>query len=210
MKTIIQEAQIFGPTNYFCHYINVENLFLEKCENYQKRSFRNRYNILTTNGVATLSIPLTKGKNNQQLITDVTISYDENWPEKHLQTIRSAYGKSAYFDYYFSDICNIFSKRQKFLFDLNVESLDWAIKKLKFQNEIKFTVEYLKPRSSSGMIDEEIVDLRTETKLDNHNFVKYTQVWEDKFEFIPNLSILDLLFCTGSEASYILKKMQNS
>ena len=60
------------------------------------------------------------------------------------------------------------------------------------------------------MIDEEIVDLRTETKLDNHNFVKYTQVWEDKFEFIPNLSILDLLFCTGSEASYILKKMQNS
>lgn len=203
MKTILHEVQFFGPTSYYSHYIGAETLLLEKHENYQKRSFRNRYHILTANGPTSLSIPLVKGKNNQQAITDVKISYDENWPEVHLQTIRSAYGKSAYFEYYFPELHSILSKRPAFLFDLNINSLQWTLKKLKLDTSVLFTESFCKNIEEEALI----TDLRN-TKLTNQpNTIKYPQVWADKFDFTAHLSILDLLFCTGPEASFTLSKM---
>ena len=111
MNSIIQETQIFGPIGIFAHYLNKDEIIVEKHENYQKRSFRNRYDILTTNGVLRLTIPLCKGKNNKMPITEVKLAYDDNWVDIHLQTIRSAYGKSPYFEFYFDDLEKIFARR---------------------------------------------------------------------------------------------------
>lgn len=208
MKSIIQEAQIFGPISNYSQYIAAQCLKIEQYENYQKRSFRNRYSILTTNGVATLSIPLAKGKNNQQIITDVKISYDENWPEKHLQTIRSAYGKSAYFEYYFPEIEKLLTRKPTFIFDLNVQTTTWAIKKLKLSLDVQFTDEYIKSFDISHEFGQDSLNLRAPLKPKIINKVKYAQVWDEKFDFVTDLSILDLLFCTGPEASHILHKMK--
>ncbi len=199
MKTIVHETQVFGPITLYSQYLETDTVRIEKCENYQKRSARNRYDILTSNGVMTLTVPLEKGKNKQMPIRDVKVSYDEKWYLNHCQSIRSAYGKSPYFEFYYDKIEQILSTKHRFLIDLNQESLEFSIKNLKLNLKIEDTSAYLDYTS----IDE-IKDLRNlNTKPMDHN-KKYIQVWEEKYEFQPNLSILDLLFCMGPEASSYL------
>jgi len=200
MTSILHESQIFGPINLFSQYIAKEKLCIEKHEHYQKRSFRNRYSILTANGPVTLSIPLKKGKNAGTNITDVQISYDENWVEKHVHAIRSAYGKSPYFEFYYDDIEMILKKKHSSLFLLNMDTLYYVLKKLKLPIAVEYTDSYQKDYP-------DMTDLRNLNWNLYQTQIKYTQVWEEKFNFTPNLSILDLLFCTGPESVSVLTKM---
>lgn len=203
MDKILHETQIFGSVNVYSFYTSFKEIVIEKQEHYQKRSARNRYNILTSNGVMHLSIPLTKGKNERQLISDVTISYDEKWYEKHLQSIRSAYGRSPYFEYYFEDIREILLKKHKYLITLNTDILIFILKKLKFNLSVSFTETYQN-------IYPDILDIRHYDITSLAGQTKYAQVWEGKFNFTPGLSILDLLFCEGPSASIILAQMNKT
>lgn len=205
MKTVLHSTQILGPIDTFATYLASDQICIDQHEHYQKRSYRNKYKILTTNGPITLSIPLAKGKNSQQSIKDVQISYDERWNENHLHTIRSAYGRSPYFEFYYDDIVGIFNKRHTYLFDLNMEAMTWALKKLKLNVPLTYTDQYYKNKDS----EENVLDIRQKLHNDHMQIIKYGQVWEEKFDFVPNLSILDLLFCKGPESSYILNKMNS-
>ncbi|MBL0025419.1 MAG: WbqC family protein [Saprospiraceae bacterium] len=200
MISILHETQIFGPLYMYGCYLQADNITIEAAENYQKRTFRNRYDLLTTNGMKTMSIPLNKGKNSQQPIRDVTISYHENWVNQHLNTIQSAYGKSPFFEFYFQDIKTLYEKKHTFLFDLNLDCLLYMLNKLKLSKSISFAESY------------EIYKSNTYISCKNDangvfSVVRYPQVWNSKFDFIPNLSILDLLFCMGPEAISILSKI---
>jgi len=197
MLVLLHECHIFSPINCVAFYPKVDSICIEKHENYQKRSFRNRYQILTSQGVETLSIPLQKGKNHQAPIQDVRISYDEPWQNKHLHSIKSAYGKSPFFEYYYSDIEKILLKKPSFLFDLNVSSTEFILEKLKVNINLIFTDEYQKVPSNDT-----VISWSPGLKANSNS---YTQVWSDRFKFIPHLSFLDLLFCTGPEAiQYLL------
>lgn len=200
MNEIIHECQIFAPVSTYSQYIGTDIIHIEANENYQKRSFRNRFDILTANGSMSLTIPLVKGKNNQQQIQEVAISYDENWVVKCLHAIRSAYGKSPYFEFYYDDIEKLLSKKPKYLFDLNVEALSYILQKLKLNIKVDKSTHYLHEYT-------DIKDLRNFNWSTMISAIKYMQVWDEKFDFMPNLSILDLLFCTGPEALSILQKM---
>ena len=201
MNSIIQETQIFGPIGIFAHYLDKDEINVEKHENYQKRSFRNRYDILTTNGVLRLTIPLCKGKNNKMPIAEVKIAYDDNWVDIHLQTIRSAYGKSPYFEFYFDGLEKIFVRKHSSLFDFNMECMSFIFSKLKLPNTISTSNSY-EPQYDN------LVDLRNKKWDDSQDHSSYVQVWEDKFGFTPNLSILDLLFCMGPESISYLRKIE--
>ena len=191
---------MYKRQSLFSQYSGKEKLCIEKHEHYQKRSFRNRYSILTANGPVTLSIPLKKGKNAGTNITDVQISYDENWVEKHVHAIRSAYGKSPYFEFYFDDLEKILKKKHPSLFLLNMDTLYYVLKKLKLQIAVEYTDSYQKDYP-------DMMDLRNINWNLYQTQIKYMQVWEEKFNFTPNLSILDLLFCTGPESVSVLTKM---
>ncbi len=200
VKSIIQETQIFGPIEIFALYLSMDEIILEKHENYQKRSHRNRYDILTANGVLQLSIPLSKGKNNKMPISEVKIAYEDNWVEVHLQTIRSAYGNSPYFEFYFAEIEAIFRKKYDLLFDFNLVCMQFIFKKLKLDKLILTSNSYITTYDN-------ILDLRHKKWENDQIQTSYSQVWEEKFGFTPNLSILDLLFCLGPESIYFLKKI---
>lgn len=200
-KSIIHETQIFGPLTTWMYYTQTDKILIEADENYQKRSYRNRYTILSANGKQTLSIPLKKGKNQQMKIKDVKISYDEPWSNRHIQAIQSAYGKSAYFEFYFDDIKRLLSSNEKFLFDLNKQCLTTILSFLNLDNDVSFTEDYHTIYS-----DQDILDLRGKTDVEDSNFAYYPQVWEEKYNFVPNLSILDVLFCMGPVGVEILSK----
>lgn len=199
MEGYIQSVQCFGPVSFFTKYKLSEKVWIEMHENYQKRSWRNRYQILSSQGPEMMSIPLVKGKNEKQPVSEVLIAYDEPWVTRQLQTLRSAYGKSPYFEDIFPDIESILQKKHRYLCDLDMESTLWALQKLfAATDKIVHTTEYHKMYESTE-------DCRNEkAAFLVYSQKHYAQVWEERFGFVEDLSIIDLLFCTGPEAGYYL------
>ena len=177
---------------------NHNNGMIEHFENYQKKSTRNRMKILSPNGILTLSVPLQKGKNNHTLIKDVMISYDENWINKHLNAIRTCYNSAPYYIHYIDDITSIFNARHTHLIDLNNALFQFFIKVIDLEVIIAPTNSYEKEYPKS------VTDLRNSSQNREMNFElkyrSYHQVFENKYPFQANLSILDLLMCTGPES----------
>ncbi len=200
MSQLLQDTQILAPIFTYLNYIDIEDILVESYEHYQKKTERNRYRLLTANGIVTLSIPLKKGKNNQTPVKDVQIAYDEPWHIQHLHTIRSAYGKSAYFEYYYPELEAIFMSEETHLLNFNQRLLKWTLKCLRLPCNLLNTTKYVEPKLIQG----DIIDIRNQKAPENFHFQPYQQVWSDRFSFTANLSILDLLFCMGHEATYIL------
>lgn len=175
---------------------------IEACENYQKRSFRNRTSLPNVNGLIHLSIPLKKGKNHQMPIRKVEFG-EGNWRMKIWRTIKSAYGKSPYFFNYKDELKALILKNDNYLFDYNMALLKFLLHQLVPTFQMRLSTTYIKGRA------ENIIDLRntilpsSSSKPVEHEF--YPQVFEDRLGFIPNCSALDLLLCMGPEGAYILR-----
>ncbi len=199
---ILLETQLFPPIHYVSKLIQHPSVILEKNEHFQKGSYRNRCTIATAQGVQTLSMPLKKGKNQHQIITDVQISYDTDWQRAFWRTLQTAYGNAPFWEHYAPVIEPFFLKKYTFLFDYNLDILQTIIKILKLNKSItfSFTDTYL-PDFTEG------VDFRNvcTPKNVNSTYKRYAQVFEDRNGFIPHLSILDLIFCSGNQSLEILK-----
>ena len=202
MKTLLSTS-LFAPIEYYSHLVNKENIFIESQENYIRQSYRNRYNILSANGIIPLSVPVIKESTVKIKIKDVRISYDDNWQKQHLKTLESAYKSSPFYEFYIDDFITFFSSKPKYLFDLNCSVQDVILELLEVDKKINYTEVY------ADNIDK-IYDYRNsispKNKVSTYNAKKYIQVFDDKFDFVPNLSILDMLFNLGPESfSYLLE-----
>ena len=203
---IILSTSFFPPVQYFTHLFAIQNVLIEACEFYQKKTYRNRYLIYGANGIIPLSVPVEKSNNPKQLIKDVRVSYDMAWNETHWKTIESAYNSSPYFLYYEDEIRMIFMKKWNFLFDMNIASINAIENCLEIKTNISLTTTY----QPSGFYKEdlrEVIQPKIHTDRDK-NFipVEYRQIFALKHGFIPNLSILDLLFNKGPETLLILER----
>lgn len=200
------ELHYFPSIQYFAQLIRYPGFLIESHENYQKGGYRNRCLIASANGVLRLSVPLEGGKHQQQPIRDVRISHNETWPLQHWRSMVSAYGNSPFFLHYGEELEEILNKRQAFLFDLNMELLKALLRMLGIPAAIHLTDAY------HAVYDTLLLrDLRNEISpkkppASDFKRVPYPQVFQDRFGFIPNLSILDLLFCCGPQAKEILEK----
>ena len=97
--TVITPTFNFGTIGLFALLTQSERFNIEKHENYQKRSERNKFDIINHLGKQTLSIPLKKGKNSGTLITDVKIAYEEDWQNYHLKCTKRDTKKCTMFSY---------------------------------------------------------------------------------------------------------------
>lgn len=188
------------PTSWFSALQNTDTVYIEAHDNYQKGSYRNRCHLSGSHGLIRLSIPLSKGKHQQMPSKDVLIDDSQNWQVQHWRTIQSAYGKSPFFEFYSDELKVLYTNKVSHLFDWNLELLHWMKEQLNIQTNILLTTEYLPEYPDKS-------DLRTSfspKQQEGLNLKPYPQVFEDRFGFIPNLSILDLLFCMGPEAPYYL------
>lgn len=197
-------SQIF-PTAYLpsVQYVSLflksENASIELFETYQKQSCRTRCNVMTTNGVQTLTIPVIKVNGNHTLTKDIEISYKESWQQVHLRCLESAYRKSAYFDYYFPYFEKIYKQRFNTLVELNDYCLKVILKLIKVKKEYSYTEDFEK------IIDN--TDYRISLSKNEVNKIEmkpYYQVFADRHGFISNLSIADLLFNEGPAAINLL------
>lgn len=201
------ELHYLPCVQYFTQFFKYKTIVLEQYEHYQKRSYRNRCRIMGANGLLRLSIPLQSGKNQQMNIREVSLSHQENWQQLHWKSITSAYRNAPFFDYYADYLAPFFEKREQFLFDWNYALLKQLLDLLQLETQIEFSEQY------DSMPMAAIVDLRNsiQAKKSRHkeelNFeaMPYAQVFQERHGFVPNLSILDLLFCTGPQAILYLE-----
>ncbi|MCK5775379.1 MAG: WbqC family protein [Bacteroidales bacterium] len=206
MKTKLLSSTYFGPIDYFANIFQGEEIKIETEENYQKQSYRNRCSIYGANGKLDLNVPVTHNKTvGKRLKTkDALIANEFDWQKLHWKSIESAYRTSPYFEFYEDDLRPLFEKKHKFLLDLNFEVLETLQDLLQEEWNISKTKEY-------EMSPEGVLDLRKEfsPKVETKIIIpEYTQVFSDKYGFISNLSIFDLIFMEGTNAEAYLRGMK--
>jgi hypothetical protein len=197
---------------YMAKFVQFKDFSIENSDNYQKGTFRNRCYIATSLGASPLSIPLKKGKNNNQSIREVAISYDVDWQRQHWQSIKTAYGSAPFWMYYAPIFEKFYQKPYTFLFDYNYDILETLLNILKIKKDINlsFTNTYVKNYENIHNPDAsgtERVDFRSAFPLKVSTFKgkKYGQLFEDRIGFLPNMSALDLIMCCGNQSLEVLK-----
>ncbi len=181
-----------APISYYAILLKHPNCTIELYEHFVKQSIRNRCEIYGANGKLRLTIPKERKGSSKTLIKNIKISYKQNWQKEHWNAIQSAYNSSPYFEYYKDELQPFFEKQEEYLVDFNSKLQEITLKLLQEENTTKPTQEYVHEGNFS--------DLRNyHWKLKNQK--QYDQVFMEKHGFIPNLSILDLLFNLGPESA---------
>lgn len=166
----------------------------EAQENYQKGGLRNRCHIAGPNGRMQLSVPLEKGKHQKMPIREVRISYRRDWWREHEQSIRTAYGRAPYFEFYAEEVFAALRQRPETLWELNLgitqticQLLQWPVTPVPSQ---EFSLALLRESAQ---------------RLESRTLLPYPQVFTDRHGFLPDLSVLDALFCLGPMARTFVK-----
>ena len=183
---------------YFSALADCDQVAVEKFEHYQKQSFRNRCYLKGPHQIETLIVPVT-AKKSQTLITDVKIDYSQKWLNNHWRTLQTAYGRAPFFEYYAPDLEAIFFKKPLFLYDLNLEIMTLCLKWLQNAAALTETSRYEK-KTAAGIIDlRGVINPKKEDGCNRfYKSIEYPQVFGRKF--VPNLSLIDLVFNQGPGA----------
>ncbi len=172
-------------------------VIVEKNENYPKQTNRNRTVIAGPNGKLSLTVPVQKGSNNHTPFKDIKISNEDDWQRIHWQSLETSYRSSSYFEFYEDVFHPFYHKKHDYLFDYNLEMLEVILKAIKLPLKYEFTVAYEK--AYEGLVDlRQSLNWKTDSGYQNK---PYYQVFENKNGYQNNLSIVDLLFNQGPQAS---------
>ena len=185
----------FAPVSWYVLYAE-DNFALSNEEYFQKQTYRNRFDILTGNGVQTLTIPVESTGGERTLIRDIRIS-PEYSGKKILQAIRSAYGNSAMYDFIEQELEELFLKEEKFLIDFNTRAHEYSI---------KWFGLLAKEKIADGTVDDKWKQRGTRPV----ELKSYPQVFADRFPFEKDLSILDAIFNLGKTSVKALGHVNNS
>lgn len=202
----MQSSAIFplfylAPVSYFSALKEFNFQFeIEQHEHFVKQTYRNRASIASPDGILDLTIPVVKGTKLRKPTKDVKISYDAKWQRLHWLSLETCYRSSAYFEYYEDGLAPFYEKKYEFLFDYNLELLNWILKQLKQDPVSNLTQEFEKNIPAE-------LDFRSQFKKRDIHLAQtktYFQVFSDRNQFVPNLSIVDLLFNQGPQTKAYL------
>lgn len=204
--SIYLSTAYLAPVEYYSKLLRGDVL-IEQHENYIKQTYRNRCTILSANGQMALSIPIESAGGKKCPIKEVRIAEHGNWRHLHWNALISAYNSTPFFEYYQDDFRPFYEKEYKYLFDFNEELRNLICQLIDIDTStIKYTDEFLlevKGEDYRSKISPKVDWRLTDTDFES---IPYYQVFEHRFGFTENLSILDLLFNMGNESLIVLSK----
>jgi hypothetical protein len=182
------------PVEYFVLLSTYKpDILIERDEHFPKQTYRNRANIYSPDGVLTLVVPVIKGSKNHTKAKDVKISYDHNWQRLHWLSLQACYRRSAYFEYYEDEFVVFYEKKINFLFDYNLQLLQFILKAIKLPLNLNFTDGY---EAEYPLLNDfrNTINPKKELAFEQK---PYFQVFDERQGFKKNMSIVDLLFNQG-------------
>ena len=208
----------FGPVQWYQKLNRFDGVLMEQHEHFLKQTYRNRCIIATANGLQALTVPV-EHSDDKTTVKDLRISDHNQWRRIHWNALQSAYSESPFFDYYADDIRPFFEKKYEFLIDFNEAIRQTMCELIDIHPHVSYTCSFLSPSSTDKSpssllppLSSQISDFRevihAKHPLPDPDFeaTPYWQVFQHKYGFLPNLSILDLLFCMGPESIFYCHK----
>lgn len=221
----IHQPMYLPYSGFFNKLKNVDIFVFGDDALYSKGYYYNRNIIKTSSGSSMLTVPLIKPFN--QKLNEVQIDNSKDWGKKHLQSLYAFYKKSDYFLNYMPFFEKLYSSRWENLHDLNMKTIYFIMEQLNIEADIYFTSSllkdyqfinntqkiidicneldadtYLSGVSGKNYIDPILFEKNNiELKYQNYISREYKQLWGT---FIPNLSIIDLLFNLGDKAIEVI------
>lgn len=209
-KAALLSTAYFGPVQYYTKFLTHDRGFIEIHDHYTKQTYRNRCNVYGANGLLPLSIPVLKGRKHKSPVRDIKTDDSRNWKKLHWKGIESAYMHSPFFEYYMDEIRSIYDREYSFLMDMNMDILHLTLTHLEIASEITRTDAFIEDAGNDYADYRELIHPRKDPGADPEFLLRpYQQVFIAKHGFLPNLSILDLLFNEGPNARTILEESKN-
>lgn len=190
-----------GSVAYYAAMLKHGNVLLERFEHYPKQTVRNRSEIYGANGGLTISIPIQR-KGERIPVSKAAISNADRWQKLHWRSLESAYRSSPYFEFYEDELAPYFNEPASnfwsFTEALHRQIISW----LQVDLPVAYTDHFVKDNPSG-------VEYRVffDRVFPANAFPAYQQVFQSKHGFLPNLSIVDLLFNEGPNACNYLRKV---
>lgn len=196
------------PVQYFSKLFQYGKVIIEQYDHYVKQTYRNRCHIAGPSGVQSLSIPIVRPDTLKAFTKDIRISDHGNWRHLHWNAIESAYNSTPFFEYYKDDFRPFYEKKCEFLFDFNEELLRLLCGLIDIQPNIQRSFGYQTELFADEADYREIIHPKKDATLLDTGFsiVPYYQVFENRHGFLPNLSVIDLLFNMGPESLLVLSR----
>ena len=190
-----------APISYFRLLLRAADVHIEAWEHYPKQTLRNRCLIATSGGVQALTVPVARPDNPKATTRDIRISDHGRWRHLHWQALVSAYGMSPFFEYYADDFAPFYERRYEFLLDYNMALQSLVCGLLDISPTVGLTEEYVPPMSVADDLREAFTPRAPRpVRPDLPPPRPYYQVFGRKHGFLPDLSIVDLLFNMGNES----------
>lgn len=204
--SIYLSSAYLAPVQYYTKLYAYPHVYVEQYDNYMKQTYRNRCIIAAADGPLALTIPTERTDALKCLMKDVRISDHGKWRHLHWTAIESAYRTSPFFDYYRDDFQPFYEKKYEFLYDFNEQLCALICQLINFCPDIHRTEDYKQSFLSDEYDYREMIHPKKDYQTDNEFEPKtYYQVFDTRHGFLPNLSIIDLLFNMGSESLLVLR-----
>jgi len=204
MKYVLLHPTYFPSIIQMAAMAQTSHIYFEMEDNYQKQSYRTRTYIAHNNGELLLNIPIIHTKNgNRQKTKDVKVENSFPWQSHHWKSIKTAYRTSPFFEFYEDELNPLFAKEVSCLMTHNLEIIELLFDLIGIDTEVSKTEEYKK-----NPLEKDFRYLANAKTEKNFTFEKYTQVLEAHHGFLPNLSVLDLLFNEGPNTLNYLESQQ--
>jgi hypothetical protein len=211
MTTALLQTTYFGPIQWYQKLYRYDHCLIEQYDSFQKQTYRNRCVIATANGVQALTVPIENEKgemrNEKCLLRDVRISDHNQWRRVHWNALQSAYSESPFFEYYADDLHLFFEQKYEYLLDFNEAIRQKVCELIDIHPQVTYTTDYTSSVShqSSAITDfRDVINAKHPQADAEFTPKEYWQVFQHKHGFLPNLSILDLLFNLGPESIFYL------